>query len=373
MHAAGGDDVFVTGVTVVNSREGGRTIATLNLSLMLSVVANLAVIAFAFRSIPIGILSFLPNILPLLATGSYLFLSGRGMQFTSVVALTVAFGIAVDGSVHFLNRFKLPQNASLPLDQRLIATCSQVGPVLFGTTLIIIAGLSTTLTSGMPSVSLFGWIAALTLAVALIGDLVILPGLMAGIARRWFDAGAGDGQNGRNTRMRKHLVGLVVLAALAGSGPIAGAAADDAFLSHFAGTWIGRGTMQTSPTAEPERVYCKITNTLSADGNTLTQDGRCAIASNSGGLSGAITSLGKGAYSGTLDSFASREPATLSGTLRGSQLVMHSKYTDKLSGEEVEATNTLALVANGYTLTATRTDPASGSAFTSSKIAFTPK
>ena len=187
VHAAGGSDVVVTGVTVVNSREGGRTIATLNLSLMLSVVANLGVIALAFRSVPIGLLSFLPNILPLLATGSYLFLSKQGMQFTSVVALTVAFGIAVDGSVHFLNRFRLPENAALPFDQRLVETCRQVGPVLFGTTLIIIAGLSTTLTSGMPSVSLFGWIAALTLAVALIGDLVILPGLMAVFARRWFE------------------------------------------------------------------------------------------------------------------------------------------------------------------------------------------
>ena len=59
--------------------------------------------------------------------------------------------------------------------------------MLFGTTLIIVAGLSTTLTSGLPSLLTFGWIAALTLTVALIGDLVILPSLIAGYARRWFE------------------------------------------------------------------------------------------------------------------------------------------------------------------------------------------
>jgi predicted RND superfamily exporter protein len=184
--AAGGGNVEVTGFTVVNSREGARTISNLNLSLSLSVVANLVVIAFAFRSIAVGIVSFLPNFLPILATGAFLFITGSGMQFTSVIALTVAFGIAVDGSVHFLNRFLLTGHGTARLSERLIETSKRIGPVLAGTTLIIVAGLSTTLTSGLPTISLFGRIAALTLAVALIGDLVVLPALMAGLARRWF-------------------------------------------------------------------------------------------------------------------------------------------------------------------------------------------
>ena len=185
--AAGGDDVEVTGFTVLNSREGARTISNLNLSLSLSVVANLIVIAFAFRSIAVGVVSFLPNFLPILATGAFLFVTGSGMQFTSVIALTVAFGIAVDGSVHFLNRFLLTGHGTVRLSERLIETSKRIGPVLAGTTLIIVAGLSTTLTSGLPTISLFGRIAALTLAVALIGDVVVLPALMAGLARRWFE------------------------------------------------------------------------------------------------------------------------------------------------------------------------------------------
>lgn len=183
--ATGIAGVRVTGVTVINARESTRTINTLNASLLLSVVANLGVIALAFGSLAIGIVSFLPNMLPILAVGTMLFLSGQGMQFTAVIALTVAFGVAVNDSVHFINRFLHTDNAgSLPA--RLIETSRHIGPVIIGTTLIIIAGLSTTLTSGMPTIATFGKIAALTLIAGIIGDLVILPALMGGPGRRWF-------------------------------------------------------------------------------------------------------------------------------------------------------------------------------------------
>jgi predicted RND superfamily exporter protein len=183
--ATGVAGVTVTGVTVINARETTRTISNLNVSLLLSVVANLVVIGLAFGSVAIGVVCFLPNILPILAVGTMLFLSGSGMQFTAVIALTVAFGVAVNDSVHFINRF-IHTDDSGSLAGRLVETTRHIGPVITGSTLIIIAGLSTTLTSGMPTVSLFGRIAALTLLVGIIGDVIILPALMGGPGRRWF-------------------------------------------------------------------------------------------------------------------------------------------------------------------------------------------
>jgi predicted RND superfamily exporter protein len=184
--ASGVDGVKVTGVTVINARESSRTIGMLNASLLLSVVANLAVIALAFGGRSFGIVSFLPNMLPILAVGTMLFLAGRGMQFTAVIALTVAFGVAVNDSVHYINRFLHTDNDG-SLAARLIETSRRIGPVIIGTTLIIIAGVSTTLTSGMPTIGLFGTIAALTLVAGIVGDLIVLPALMAGPAHRWFD------------------------------------------------------------------------------------------------------------------------------------------------------------------------------------------
>ena len=163
-------------------------IGNLNWSLATAVFGDILLIILAFRNIPIGIASMLPNTLPLAVTGAFLFVMGWGMQFTSVIALTVAFGIAVDDTIHYLNRLLILQDRHIPLEERLVNTSREIGPVLVGTTIIVIAGLSTTFFSGLPSVSLFGMIAAITLIAAMAGDLIVLPAIIAAWGRRWFDA-----------------------------------------------------------------------------------------------------------------------------------------------------------------------------------------
>ena len=184
--AAGGSSVTVTGLAVLSARESGRSISILNLSLTLAILSGLVAMMLAFRNWRIGIVAFLPNALPIVTTGALLFMTGRGMQYTSVLSLTVAFGIAIDDTIHYLNRFGI-EKAPPTLDGRLIETSRHIGPVLLGTTAIIIAGLSTTLFSSLPSATLFGELAAVTLAAALVGDLLVLPALMAGAGRRWFE------------------------------------------------------------------------------------------------------------------------------------------------------------------------------------------
>jgi hypothetical protein len=173
------------------------------------------------------------------------------------------------------------------------------------------------------------------------------------------------------------IVGALAIAIVA--SPAAQAA--DAFLSQLVGDWIGRGAMKQGPDAEQERLYCKISNTMSADGMSLLQKGRCSLASNSGTIDGSITALGGKAYSGSLASLASRAPAKLNGVLvettvdkkKHEQLVLNAEYIDKLSGDKVKSVNTIALVDGGYSLTATKVDPRDGSTYTSSQIIFTAK
>lgn len=184
--SAGGPDVTMTGVTVLTARESNRTISNLFWSLTLAVVAGVGAIMLAFRDWRVGAVALLPNALPIFSTGALLFIGGHGMQFTSVLSLTVAFGIAVDDTIHYLSRYRT-SGAALKLPDRLIETSRHIGPVLIGTTAIIIAGLSTTFMSEMPTIRLFGQLAAVTLAAALIADLLVLPALMAGVASRWFE------------------------------------------------------------------------------------------------------------------------------------------------------------------------------------------
>jgi predicted RND superfamily exporter protein len=188
---AGGNGVVLTGAVVVTNAEASHTIANLNWSLATAVFGDIFLLVLAFRNIPIGIVSSLANTLPLFVTGALLYISGHGMQFTAVIALTVAFGIAVDDTIHYINRLLVLHGPEVPLKERIVETSREVGPVLIGTTIVILAGLSTTLASGLPTVTLFGIIAGITLIVAMTGDLIVMPALMYGYARRWFEkAGA---------------------------------------------------------------------------------------------------------------------------------------------------------------------------------------
>lgn len=184
---------------------------------------------------------------------------------------------------------------------------------------------------------------------------------------------------------------LCLIVALAASPAVAD---PDPFLSRLAGQWVGRGAMQQDASAESERVFCKVTNTLSPDGQTLVQDGRCALPGNSGPISGEITAIGGNAYTGTLDSVVSRGPAKLNGAIaemaadkngklsaadgktadadRIPVLQMNAEYVDR-GGDAVKALNSIIPVAGGgYILMATRTAP-DGSSYTASRIVFTAK
>ena len=174
----------VTGAAVVGAREATRTIGNLSRSLGLAVVAALILVAVALRSFGAGMVAAIPNILPIVAVGTILYVLGQGMQLTSVVSLTIAFGIAIDDTIHYLNILFLTRGTDLRL--RLVAASRQVGPVLIGTTFVLVGGMAMTQSSGLATIALFGLLAMASLIVALIGDLIFLPALIAGPARRLF-------------------------------------------------------------------------------------------------------------------------------------------------------------------------------------------
>jgi predicted RND superfamily exporter protein len=177
-------DVVVTGATVVGARESTRTIGQLNRSLGIAVVVALALVAVAIRSVGAGLVAALPNLLPIVAVGTILWLLDTGMQLTSVVSLTVAFGIAIDDTIHYLNVFFLTPGTDIK--QRLVDAARRVGPVLVATTIVLVGGMLMTQTSGLATVVLYGLLAMGSLVFALIGDLFFLPAIIAGPARRLF-------------------------------------------------------------------------------------------------------------------------------------------------------------------------------------------
>ncbi|MCB1501844.1 MAG: hypothetical protein KDK07_19015 [Bauldia sp.] len=157
--------------------------------------------------------------------------------------------------------------------------------------------------------------------------------------------------------------------ALVALAPLPSQAAGDAILSQLAGNWIGRGTVKQSANADPERVYCKISNKLVNNGAGLEQRGRCAVATNSGQIKGTIQASGSGGYSGTLDTFNTRGPAKISGKAASNTINFNAEFVDRKTNKPTKATIKLVVADGKYRLVSN----GANDSFVASDITFTPQ
>lgn len=173
----------VTGLSAVAALQSSNMISQLNRGLMAAVLIVILLIGVAFRSPRVAALSVFPNMFPIFAAGSVIYLSGGGLEYASVIALTVAFGIAVDDTVHFMSRLNVESGRTATLDDAVYQTISRIGPVLVLTTVVLVAGLAITLFSDLPAMRLFGKLFVATLVAALLGDVLILPALVLSLRK----------------------------------------------------------------------------------------------------------------------------------------------------------------------------------------------
>lgn len=164
----------------------------------------------------------------------------------------------------------------------------------------------------------------------------------------------------------KRALPLALIATIAFTLP---AFAADPILSRLVGSWTGRGSYKESAGAAPERIFCKITNTLTDNGSALKQNGRCAVTSGSSAITGLIKSTGGGHYTGTFNSLASEGPATVNGTGSGGRLTLSMSFTDTLTHAPVTSVTTMTLTGGGYRLLSRRSD--GGKSWTPTDITFT--
>src|SRR5690606_7979302 len=136
--------------------------------------------------------SVIPNLFPILGTQAWLWWSGAGLQMTTVLALTIAFGIAVDDTVHFLSHYLQGRRQhALSHVEAVKHTIERIGGAIVATTVILCAGTAIVAFSELPQVALFGSLFVITLALALLGDLFILPALLVA-GGRFFHPLGGD-------------------------------------------------------------------------------------------------------------------------------------------------------------------------------------
>jgi uncharacterized protein len=169
-----GYKIAVTGLSAIAARNSALMIEKLNRGLTLEFLFVAAFIGLAFRSVVVLLACIMPGIFPVVLSGTLLWLIGEGLQFASVVALTVSFGLGLSATIHFLNRLRHEERPDEDPAIAVERATVLVGPPLILTSVVLACGLIVTVFSDLPSLRLFGWLSAFAMLAALGADLLIL-------------------------------------------------------------------------------------------------------------------------------------------------------------------------------------------------------
>ena len=173
-----GVDVKLVSDVVLEGRIVSQMIDELISSLMMAAVVIFGVLAIAFRSLRIGLISTMPNLMPLAVSGAVHWLLSDSLGIAGACSFAICLGIAVDDTIHYLVHFSKERRrgrSALVANEKTFIT---VGSALMLTTVVMTAGLGTVMTSQLPPHVSFAVMACTTLAVALPADLLFLPALL---------------------------------------------------------------------------------------------------------------------------------------------------------------------------------------------------
>lgn len=146
--------------------------------LLLSILIVALIMGFIYKSGRVMLISLIPNLIPLLVIAGIMGYFGIDLKTSTAIIFTIAFGIAVDDTIHFLGKFKYELMKGRGKMYALKRTYMTTGKAMILTSLILCSGFLLLVLSSFMGTYYMGLLLCITLFVALIADLTILPVLM---------------------------------------------------------------------------------------------------------------------------------------------------------------------------------------------------
>ncbi|MEM9657906.1 MAG: MMPL family transporter, partial [Planctomycetota bacterium] len=181
--------VSYTGVTSAVYEVQRALLNDLFVSFAAAVALVGAVMIVVLRSVRAGVAAMLPNVFPTVVLFGGMGWLGISIDVGSVMTASVALGIAVDGTFHFLGSFRRERLAGRKALNAIRLTYRHCGRALVQTAMICAAGMLPFVSSSFLPARSFACMLLLLLLVAAIGDLIVLPALLASPAGEWFVRG----------------------------------------------------------------------------------------------------------------------------------------------------------------------------------------
>ncbi|MCG7888261.1 MAG: MMPL family transporter [Candidatus Thiodiazotropha taylori] len=165
--------------TIMFAHIGNRNIISMLKGTTLALVMISVILIFALRSLRVGGLSLIPNLVPMgMAFGLWgIFVGEVGLALSVVTGMTL--GIVVDDTVHFLSKYlRARREKDMDRENAVRYAFSTVGTALWVTTLVLMVGFGILAFSHFQLNAGMGLLTAITLGLALIADFLFLPPLL---------------------------------------------------------------------------------------------------------------------------------------------------------------------------------------------------
>lgn len=168
----------LTGTPVIIDKGGRQISRTIILGLLTAFALIALSMGILFRSVKMAFLSLVPNVFPILLTAGFIGFANIDLNMTTAIVFTIAFGIAVDDTIHFLSRYHQELKAGRSNFLAVRRTFISTGKAIVLTTIILLGGFVSLLFSDFQSTFYIGLFVSMTLIFALITDLSLLPLLL---------------------------------------------------------------------------------------------------------------------------------------------------------------------------------------------------
>lgn len=172
-------EVTYTGPSVVYLKGTKYLVKNLFQSLVLAIFIIAGLMATLFKSYRMIILSIAVNLLPLLFTGAMMGFFGIPLKPSTILVFSIAFGISIDDTIHFLAKYRQELvHCEWDIKPAVIESIKEAGVSMIYTSIILFFGFSVFASSEFGGTKALGILTSLTLLVAMIVNLILLPSLL---------------------------------------------------------------------------------------------------------------------------------------------------------------------------------------------------
>lgn len=177
-------DVTMTGKALVFQKGTRYLVKNLVISLSLAILLIALFMAYMFRSGRMIIVSLIPNLLPLLVTAGLMGFLGVPIKPSTILVFSIAFGISVDDTIHFLAKYRQELQANhWKIKTSVYGALRETGVSMFYTSIVLFFGFSVFTISSFGGTVALGALISATLLFAMLSNLLLLPSLLLSLER----------------------------------------------------------------------------------------------------------------------------------------------------------------------------------------------